>query len=89
MPDTATALLIEVQADGLARERVLSAQVYSANEPDRYWGTTRQPVPVSGSPSAARTRRKGTPPHVVSQDVQGAPVAHQYWKYVASIRGPV
>jgi hypothetical protein len=30
MPDTATALLIEVQADGLARERVLSAQV---NEP--------------------------------------------------------
>jgi hypothetical protein len=33
MPDTATALLIEVQADGLARERVLSAQLYSANEP--------------------------------------------------------
>jgi len=33
MPDTATALLIEVQADGLARECVLSAQLYSANEP--------------------------------------------------------
>jgi hypothetical protein len=33
MPDTATALLIEVQVDGLARERVLSAQLYSANEP--------------------------------------------------------
>jgi hypothetical protein len=33
MPDTATALLTEVQADGLARERVLWAQLYSANEP--------------------------------------------------------
>jgi hypothetical protein len=44
-----------------------------------YWqfspDTTRQPAPEPGSPSAARTLRKGTPPHVVSQDVK---VAHSH-----------
>jgi hypothetical protein len=98
MPDTATALLIEVQVDGLAASVSCRRSCIRRTNPcwcrrprpdlepghlwvgGRYWDTTRQPVSVSGSLSADRTRCKETPPDVVSQDAQVVHAACQYWK---------